>query len=438
MDVEGLSDRVVQALGVHLPDLITGRAEGARDQARLLWETLRPRLEAGPAAWEAVQAAARDSQDSNARATLRRHLAQLFQEDAELAKSVAALLVPTAGTDQQTEMQTEGGDHLTVGNIDRSSGIAIGAGAQAMSVRVGSITLTPEALALLQKKDYTPPPPPPAGELPAPGALPPGSRLPHPRNAVFTGREADLLALGEALLRGDQGALASKLAQGITQPAAATGRGGTGKTQLAVELCYRYGRFFMGVHWVQANQDLVAEMAACGQAMGLLPWPEKAPEQAQATLAAWQRGGPGGATHLIVLDNLEDPQVLADWLPVLGKVSILATSRRAEWPPDLGVVTHRLGVLEREESVGLLRKLAPRHKSAEAELEQVAERLGDLPLALDLAGRYLQERPELGVAEYLAELEAEGNLLEHTSLLDWTEHSPTQHETNVAATFLLS
>ena len=42
--------------------------------------------------------------------------------------------------------------------------------------------------------------------------------------------------------------------------AAATGIGGIGKSQLAVEFCHRYGRFFQGVHWIQANQDILAEV----------------------------------------------------------------------------------------------------------------------------------------------------------------------------------
>ena len=47
---------------------------------------------------------------------------------------------------------------------------------------------------------YVPPPPPAPGDLPDPGPLPPGHRLPFARNAMFTGREDDLRALAAILL----------------------------------------------------------------------------------------------------------------------------------------------------------------------------------------------------------------------------------------------
>ncbi len=165
-----------------------------------------------------------------------------------------------------------------------------------------------------------------------------------------------------------------------------TGIGGVGKSQLAVEFCYRYGRFFQGVHWIQANLNISAEVAECGLAMGLPGWPDKLPEQVAATIRAWQEGG----RRLIVLDNAEDLQLLQEWMPKLQPCRLLITSRRDNWPADLGLQTKRLEELTRIQSIELLRKLAPRlQKVADNELGELANLLGDLPLALDLAGRYL-------------------------------------------------
>ncbi len=68
----------------------------------------------------------------------------------------------------------------------------------------------------------------------------------------------------------------------------------------------------------------------------------------------------------------------------------------------------------------------------------MAERLGDLPLALDLAGRFFKDNPGLTAGEYLAELAEGEGALAHTSLKDWVQGSRTGHATSLAATFLLS
>ena len=261
---------------------------------------------------------------------------------------------------------------------------------------------------------------------PLPGPLPPGSQMPFGRNALFTGRQRDLRALAGLLLHGPG-------------RAAVTGWGGVGKTQLAVEFCHRYGRFFHGgVFWLNAAspETLAADLAQCGLSMGLQPWPDKRPEQIAAVLRAWQ----SGELRLVMLDNLEDLDLARAWLPQLGGVRLLITARRRQWPADLAIAEHPLDVLARAESLALLRQLAPRLvKQPDGELDPVANALGDLPLAVDLAGRYLADRPGLSLAGYQEEL-AQAGISAHTSFVDWTEggDSPTGHATSLAATFLVS
>jgi len=55
------------------------------------------------------------------------------------------------------------------------------------------------------------------------------------RNAMFTGRKGELLALADALLYAPEG--------GTSLAITAQGIGDVGKTQLATELAYCYGRF---------------------------------------------------------------------------------------------------------------------------------------------------------------------------------------------------
>jgi hypothetical protein len=97
-------------------------------------------------------------------------------------------------------------------------------------------------------------------------------------------------------------------------------------------------------------------VAACGAAMGIRPWPKETEEQAQLTLRFWQTGN----KRLVVLDNAEDEGLVQEWLPKLGKASVLVTARRGEWAEDLGIEARALDTLARKESRALLRKLAKR------------------------------------------------------------------------------
>jgi tetratricopeptide (TPR) repeat protein len=339
-----------------------------------------------------------------------------------LAEALKRLASGLIRQDDLSELQQA----VASGNITLTSasqgGVAVGGNVSGSIV--GSFILPPEVLKLLQQTPYRPAALPPPEKLADRGILPPGFRLPFSQNAVFTGRQDDLIELGRYLLY-------SHDKRGVV----VSGMGGLGKSQLAVEFCYRYGRFFRGVHWIQADLDIQAEIAENGLAMGLPYWPDKLPEQVQATLKVWQEEG---GQRLIVLDNAEDLQVLQNWLPKLQSARLLITSRRENWPIDMGLNVKKLEVLARSQSIELLCKLAARLKEMpDEQLDNLADFLGDLPLALDLAGWYLADRPELPVEGYLAELEA-GSALEHTSLRDWAEHSPTGHLTSLAATFALS
>ncbi|MBU0704058.1 MAG: hypothetical protein KKC18_09375, partial [Chloroflexi bacterium] len=156
---------------------------------------------------------------------------------------------------------------------------------------------------------YQPPPPPaPDAPSPAPGPLPPGSHLPFHPNATFTGRVQPLKTLARALLH--DGAASTLVTQAVQ------GMGGVGKTQLAVEFAHRYGRYFCGVHWLNGAlpEGISAQIALCGQAMGLDNWPQEQPEQVALTLREWRRGG----ARLVILDNLEEVTAAREWLARLG------------------------------------------------------------------------------------------------------------------------
>jgi tetratricopeptide (TPR) repeat protein len=272
----------------------------------------------------------------------------------------------------------------------------------------------------------------PLRTLPNPAPLPAGSRMPLSRNPLFVGRTQDLLALAALLKHGQTTAVYQ------VETAAATGLGGIGKTQLASEFVHRFGQYFAGgVFWLSFDtpETVAAEVAACGGAGALDLRPDFArrelEEQVRLVQAAWQEPVP----RLLVFDNCEDPELLVRWRPTSGGCRILVTSRRGEWETVLGVQVHPLGVLNRAESLALLAK--HQVEASPEVLDALAEELGDLPLALHLAGRYLYRyRRVLAPTEYLRDLR-DAALHRHTSL-EAGGISPTAHVQHVGRTFAFS
>lgn len=277
----------------------------------------------------------------------------------------------------------------------------------------------------------TPTKPPNPDELPEPGNLPSHAYVPYQRNLDFVGRRATLLQIGQTLLPASPEA--SKRAVAIT------GMGGLGKTQLTVEFCYRYGRYFPGgVFWLSfANEQNIAEevvMIGGERGLGLYQDAERLTQSDKVArvLKAWQEPIP----RLLIFDNCEDEVLLTQWLPVTGGCRILMTSRRGVWPPELGVMVLPLHQLERLHSVQILQKLVAGFDGATA--DKIAQEVGDLPLALYLAGSFLRRYQQISPADYLRQLRAIG-LLDHPSLQGrGTTHSPTGHELSIARTFALN
>ncbi|GAB4200688.1 MAG: hypothetical protein OHK0022_22010 [Roseiflexaceae bacterium] len=291
-----------------------------------------------------------------------------------------------------------------------------------------------------QENIHLPPPPPPMPldqalalleELPL-DEVPPPQTLPTPQrmrswapNPLFVGRDHDL------------GRVAAQLKAGGTI-AVSTGIGGVGKTQLAIEAAHRYGRYFGGgVFWLSfANPNSIpTEIADCGRAIGAFHEAERLDldAQVQRTLARWTSDVP----RLLIFDNCEDEALLRRWRPTTGGCRVLVTSRKqTAWSPDLRVTLLPLDVLPRAASVQLLQKLALRLTAEEA--DQIAEELGDLPLALHLAGHYLALYHSLAVESYLAKLRSP-ELLAHRSLIGHgVQGMPTEREPHVARAFTLS
>ena len=307
------------------------------------------------------------------------------------------------------------GQVLVLGDLQNSV-VIVGAG--------NAVTVAGERLAALRE------------QITLPGDLPPGSYLPSPRNALFTGREKDLRRLTEVVCGPHSGGGGHAAGGVITQ--AIAGMGGVGKTQLVVEFAYRHGYRFRGVHWLDMSDPalLGERIAARGEEMGLRQAEgETRDDYADRVLKVWKADGP----RLLLLDNLEDLEAARKNLHRLrhSNLRLLLTARRRDWPDYLGLEVLPLDEFTPEESRAFLRRYLPAERAADADLDRLADRLGHLPLALDLADRYLKRQKHITVAEYLARLE---DLFAHRSMQGWREDlgSPTEHDLSLRATFALS
>ena len=225
---------------------------------------------------------------------------------------------------------------------------------------------------------------------PTSSGIPPGSRLVHARNPYFIGRERDMAQLVNLLV--PTSTAGETAAGGETKPPVVilTGLGGMGKTQLASEFVHRYGQHFPGgVYWLRFEDPdgIPAEVATCGSLMNLSPiyYALSEEDRVHKVRDAWH----APISRLLIFDNCENQQLLHHWLPKTGGCRVLVTARRGEWDPSFGAAIYPLDVLYRYESQTLLHKISGYEEEMAHIFDQIAAELGDLPLALHLAGTYL-------------------------------------------------
>jgi hypothetical protein len=202
------------------------------------------------------------------------------------------------------------------------------------------------------------------------------------RNRRFTGREEELAELRERLLPGSAAVIS-----GETQVVALLGMGGMGKTQVAMEYAHRFRTAYDVVWWISADQVAFIKpwLEDLGAAMGL-PLTQNAAESVRLVQQALRTGTPF-ARWLLIFDNAEDVERVSDFLPH-GPGHVIVTSRSAAWA-DRATSAQTIDVFQRRESVAHLMIRVPTLTGDVA--GRVAERLGDLPIAVAAAGALLSE-----------------------------------------------
>ena len=238
----------------------------------------------------------------------------------------------------------------------------------------------------------------------------PNTYIPFPHDPLFQERPGEFARLESLLLP----SVSTTQRQPVrVELVGVTGMGGIGKTQLAVEFSYRYQqRFPSGIFWMPATgRDVFewqTEFAKLAFNTGYLP-PDDDPSNSEYESKRARHLCRYLASHadaLLILDNVEQPELVTSALPALvgGDVtcSIIYTSRNTvntssqvtlyeveRLPED--VALHLLLATTRPEVYTDF--VAKRESTELRAAKQVCERAGYLPLALvHLRGRLQQDK----------------------------------------------
>jgi tetratricopeptide (TPR) repeat protein/CO dehydrogenase nickel-insertion accessory protein CooC1 len=226
-----------------------------------------------------------------------------------------------------------------------------------------------------------------------PGTEPTWFEVPAP-HARFTGRVADLYQIRNEM---------RSTGAGVVQPVVLQGMGGIGKSQLAQAYAYRFKSSYDLIWWIPADPPQFIDTTLSDLGVELeLPAQRTAAEAARAVLKALRQGSPT-TRWLLIYDNADDLAEVERFLPQGGPGHVLLTSRNPDWGNRARTIT--VDVFHRQESVAHLRGRVPTMERQQA--EQVADAVGDLPIAVALAGAWLAETGT-PVQDYLNLIEQDG------------------------------
>ena len=226
----------------------------------------------------------------------------------------------------------------------------------------------------------------------------------------FVGRERDLENLNQQLQRHNQVVIA-----------AVEGMGGVGKTELAIQyslLNLQLKTYPGGICWLRSrDQDIGLQIVNFARTDLDLNPPDdlELPDRVRWCWKRWREGN-----TLIVLDDVKDYSDIKPYLPPQpSQFKVLITTRlKLDLPSSL-----YLDVLSESDALELLIQLVGSEKVTQefSTAQELCQRLGYLPLALQLVGRYVKKR-RISLSEELRRLEDKG--LGHPSM-EVPENDPT-------------
>jgi tetratricopeptide (TPR) repeat protein len=232
--------------------------------------------------------------------------------------------------------------------------------------------------------------------------------------ADFSGREEQVEWLTSRLVPGDR---AVRLSPAL---AVISGRGGVGKSTLALRVAHHIarafpdGQLYADLHFAEADPALIL-----GRFLQVLGVDGNALPAGLDQRAEWYRGLLAGRRMLLVLDNAVSAAQVRPLIPGAPTCAVLATSRSSLAGLD-GAQRLELDVPDTGDSVRLLAGIAgaPRVEAEPAAAREISRLCGNLPLALRIVGARLASRPHWSLARLAGRLAGERSRLDQLALGD--------------------
>jgi tetratricopeptide (TPR) repeat protein/transcriptional regulator with XRE-family HTH domain len=195
------------------------------------------------------------------------------------------------------------------------------------------------------------------------------------------------------------------------------GMPGVGKTALAAHLAYELRLYFLdGVLWARLDtSDTMSILSAFANAYGsdVSKYPDvDSRSQVVREILASKR-------VLIILDNAQRSEQVLPLLPPTGACAVIITTRHRGLSVSRGARRFHVEVFDREkaEALALFAKILgqERGRTERACLLEIADLLGHLPLAVDIAASRLANEPNWSTSRFLDLMKVEksrlGNLV---------------------------
>lgn len=202
------------------------------------------------------------------------------------------------------------------------------------------------------------------------------------------------------------------------------GMGGMGKSQIARKYAYDHYRSYSLIHWI--NASTIDSIAECYKAFLTEKKIAPADQTTEAICQAYTKYMDSHSDWLLIYDNCDyyTDKEYADFselcLPknqAVGNILITTRNKRSIGKAKRSEV----GVLSNEDAAVFLLQRTGSDDAAGA--KRLAERLGNFPLALEIAGAYIHATPGCSFETYLIYLNQETKILDQ--MVEVTNYNKT-------------